>query len=233
MKKLSNTHQKLLCYLVVFLMFILMGNSNNNPTVFIDRIFKPLQGSNWAFYYAAILVVIGLYYSLKQLHKLSGSSLIKIPPRRIIAILILLNVFSSMWDYSIQIYKGFYHDLNTIYLNREKTSIELEGNEETLNINGVIDFKNCGFTTQTFYVQITAPALIKELVNEDYFILEKEITIDPRSGKTIYLNEEVKLDKDDQSTRFGAYAFEYIIFNDQDEAIFKGNLMDYLGDSLD
>ena len=227
MKKLSNTHKKLLCYLVLFLMFILMGNNNNNPTVFIDRIFRPVQGNNWAFYYASILIVIGIYYSLKQLHKLNKNSLTKTTPIRIIFIFILLNIFSSIWDHTIQLYKGFYNNLNAIYLNREKTSVELKGNTETLNINGVIDFKNCGYAAQTFYIQITAPALIKELVNENYFILEKEITIYPKSRQTIYLDEEIKLDKEDQSTGYGAYAFEYTIFNDQDEAIFKGNLMDY------
>ncbi|MDY6228157.1 MAG: hypothetical protein SPH93_10965 [Clostridium sp.] len=46
MKKVSKKQKKLLCYLGLLVIFILMGNSNNVPEVFAERIFKPIRPAN-------------------------------------------------------------------------------------------------------------------------------------------------------------------------------------------
>ncbi|MGL4373476.1 MAG: hypothetical protein ACRCS6_06810, partial [Turicibacter sp.] len=149
MRKLSDQHKIVICYLGLLIMLILMGNSNNVPEPFAERIFKPIMGDGWAVHYAGILIIFGIYYCLKQLNKIRQNSLVKTGLRRFVVTLVLLNTFSSNWGYCIQIYKGFFNDLNSIYLDRGKTSVQLQGHERVLNIDGVIALKNCSNEPQS------------------------------------------------------------------------------------
>ncbi len=231
MKPLPKKYKIALCYLGLFLLFLSMGNSNNNPVTFLERIIRPMHVGSMTFYPAGLIGILAAYYCLKQLYKLNGNSLINTAFRRIIVTFILLVVFSNLSDFGTQLYKGFSHNLNAIYLDRNKTSIQLEGDQESLAIDGIITFKNCSNTKQTFNIKIKTPALIREMINEDYIILENVVTLYPKSIQTLYLNEELKINaKNKAESKISwaqTHAFEYIIFNNQDEAIFKGDQINY------
>ena len=228
MGKLSIKQKTILCYLVLALMFMLTGNSNNNPDPFIQRIFKPIKGENWAFYYAGLIVIIGTCYCLKYLNQIRENSFIRTTFRRIVMTLMLMDVSSNIWGFGNQIYKGFYNDLNAIYLNREKTSVQLEGNEQVINLDGVIVIKNQSHEIQTFQIKIKTPSFLRDLIQEEYILLENEVTLYPKSIDNLYLNEEINIsNKGQEQSSYTTHAYEYILFNEQNEVVFKGNATDY------
>ena len=212
-------------------MFTLMGNTNNSPDPFVQRIFKPLRGDTWTFDYAGLIVIIGTYYCLKNLNQIKENSLTKTTFRRIVMALILLSASSNMWGYGIQLYKGFSHNLNSIYLDREQTSVRFQGNEELFKINGSIRMVNCSNEKQTFYIKIKTPSFIKDLIDEEYIVLKDEITVYPKSIEIVNFNEEIEIINEGQEqSSYSTSAFEYILFNDDDETVFKGTSNNYYFD---
>ncbi|GAA0084705.1 hypothetical protein UT300007_11440 [Clostridium sp. CTA-7] len=227
MDKLSKIQRRILCYLGLAIMFVLMGNSNNVPEIFAERIFKPIRGNGWGIYYAGLIVMVGIYYCLKQLNEIEKNSLIKTTFRRVIVTVALMSIFPVMWVYCIQFYKGFSKDLNSIYLDREKTLVNFHGNRDKLTINGRIDIVNCSNDTQKLHIKIKAPSLVKEYVKEEYITLENEFKAHPKEEKTLFISEELNFNRETQYSGYSAKAFEYILFNDKGEVVFKGTLGEY------
>ena len=227
MNKLSKTQKRILCYLVLVIMFVLMGNSNNVPEIFAERIFKPITGNGWRIYYSGLIVIIGIYYCLKQLNEMRENSLIRTRSRRIIIAIVLVSIFPAIWVYCIQFYKGFSKDLNAIYLDRDKGFMKFQGNEDELTINGTIDITNCSNNKQSFQVKIKVPSLMKEYIKEEYITLENEFKVNPKEEKTLCINEELVIDKEAQYSGYTTNVLEYILFNDKDEIVFKGMLEEY------
>jgi hypothetical protein len=207
-----------------------MGNSNNVPVIFADRIFKPIRDNSWTINYGRVIVTIGIYYCLKQLNEMREKSLIKTTFRRVIVTMILMGVFPAMWVYCIQFYKGFSKDLNSIYLNRENTFVHFYGSEDKITVNGTIDIINCSNDTQKFHIKIKTPYLVKEDIKEEYITLENEFKVYPREEKTLFISEELKFDSETKYSGYNSKAFEYILLNDNDEVVFKGTLVEYQQD---
>ncbi|WP_099716709.1 MULTISPECIES: hypothetical protein [unclassified Clostridium] len=233
MKKLSKIQKIIICCLILTIMFLLMGNSNNVPETFVERIFKPFTGKNWRFSYAGLIVIVGIYYCLKKFNEIRENSLIVTAFRRVIVTIVLMNLFSAMWVYCIQIYKGFFNDLNSIYIDREKTSVEFHGDKHKLIVKGKIDIVNCSNYTQKFQIKIKAPSLVKEDINEEYITLENEFEANPKEEEPLHINEELEFDRESHYSGYGSKAFEYILFNDKGEVVFKGTSEDYQTDELD
>ncbi|MBK1809266.1 hypothetical protein JHL18_01215 [Clostridium sp. YIM B02505] len=227
MKKLSKMQKVILCYLGLAILFVLEGNSNNTKDIFLERIFKPIRGENWAFHYAALILIIGIYFCLKQLNEIKEKAPIKTAFRRVIVTIILIIIFPSMWGLCTQFYKGFYKDLNSIYLDRERTSVNFSKNNDKLTVSGNIEIKNCSNDIQKFYIKIKAPSLVKEDINEEYITLKNEFIVHPKERKRLLLNEELSLDKEVQYLGYGSKTFGYILFNDKDEVVFQGMSEEY------
>ena len=113
-------------------MCLLMGNSNNNPSVYIERIFKPINFGNGTLYYAVIIVMVITYYCLKGINEEKKNYFINSFFSRFIATIILINGFVWLGGYGAKFYKSFSHNLNSIYVNRDETSVEVEYKEISL-----------------------------------------------------------------------------------------------------
>lgn len=222
MKKLSKIQKIILCYLGLAILFVLQGNSNNVKEIYVERIFKPIRGNDWTFHYAGLIVIIGIYFCLKQLNAIREKAPIKTTLRRVIVTIVLISVFPAMWGKCIQSYKGFLKDLNSIYLDREKTSVNFNGNNDKLNANGSIVIINCSNDIQKFYIRIKAPSLVEEDINEEYITLKNEFIVHPKEEKRLLISEEVGLNKENKYSGYSAKAFEYVLFNDKHEVAFKG-----------
>lgn len=231
--KLSKIQKRILCCLVLTIMFVLMGNSNNVPETFAERIFKPIIFNSGRFHYAGLIVIAGIYYCLKKFNEIRENYLINRTFRRFIVTIVVMNLFSAMWVYCIQLYKGFSNDLNSIYLDREKTSVQFHGNKDKLIINGTIDLRNCSNYTQKFQIKIKAPSLVKEDIKKEYITLENEFEAYQKEEETLHINEELKFDREIQYSGYGSEAFEYILFNDKGEVVFKGTLEEYQTNELE
>ena len=147
--------------------------------------------------------------------------------------MLLINMFPTVWNDCVQIYKGFYKDLNSIYLNRENTHININKNDEVITVDGQIDIKNCSNETKEFYIKIKAPAVVKEDIDKDYVTLAEKYILHPKEDKTLYISQELMEKGESKYTGYGVKGFEYILFNNEDEVIFEGTISDYKFDNRD
>ena len=233
MKELSSIQKRILCFVVLGIMFILMGNSNNSPEIFIQRIFKPITGDNWTFNYAGFIIIGGIYCCLYKLNEIKENTLVRTPFRRFIVTILLMNFFNSAWADCVQTYKGFYKNLNSIYLNRENTIININKNDGKIRVDGEINIKNCNNDTKEFYIKIKAPAIVKEDINKDYIIVSEKYILHPKEWKTLYINQELIENIGDKYKGYEIQGFEYVLFNNEDEVVFKGKISEYKNDDRD
>ncbi len=233
MKKLTSMQKRILCFIGLGAIFILMGNSNNSPEIFIQRIFKPISSNNSTFNYSGFIVIGGIYYCLYKLNEIKENRLIKTGFRRFIVTMLLMNFFPTVWNDCVQIYKGFYNDLNAIYLNRENTHININKSDEIITVNGQIDIKNCSNETQEFYIKIKTPSVVKEDINKSYITLAEKYVLHPKEEKTLYISQELIEKGESKYTGYNTRGFEYILFNNEDEVIFEGTISDYKFDNRD
>ena len=225
LSNVSDKQKKILAYLGILISFLLMGNSNNNPQVFADWIFKPLFGVSWYISYSIIIVSILLYYTLHVINKLKENTLYKTPMRRFLMVIILISIFPSLWQYPIKFYKSFSKDLNSIYLNRDSTNVNFNGTKEKLTIEGIINVINCKNELESFNIKIKTPALINENMNEEYITLDKEFIVPPKKKIALQINEEINVNVSKYQW-YSVKAYEYILFNNEGEVVFKGTLED-------
>lgn len=204
-----------------------MGNSNNSPEIFIQRMFKPITGENWSFNYAGFIVIGGIYYCLYKLNEIKENRLIKTGFRRFIVTMVIINMFPTVWDDCVQFYKGFYKDLNAIYLNRENSYMAFNKGDGTVTIGGRLEVKNCNNETQEFYIKIKTPSSVKTDIKEDYVTLPEKYIVHPKENKTVVISQELLRTDESNNSMSVINGFEYILFNDNDETIFEGIISDY------
>lgn len=227
MNKLSKVQKRILCFIALGVIFILMGNSNNSPEIFIQRMFKPITGENWSFNYAGFIVIGGIYYCLYKLNEIKENRLIKTGFRRFIVTMVIINMFPTVWDDCVQFYKGFYKDLNAIYLNRENSYMAFNKGDGTVTIGGRLEVKNCNNETQEFYIKIKTPSSVKTDIKEDYVTLPEKYIVHPKENKTVVISQELLRTDESNNSMSVINGFEYILFNDNDETIFEGTISDY------
>ncbi len=229
----SNIQKRILCFIGLGVIFILMGNSNNSPEIFIQRIFKPISNNNSTFNYSGFIVIGGIYYCLYKLNEIKENRLIKTGFRRFIVTMLLINMFPTVWNDCVQIYKGFYKDLNSIYLDREDTYINFNRNDEKITVGGKVDIKNCSNETQEFYIKIKTPSVVKEDINKEYIVLAEKYILHPKEERILIISQELMEKGESKYTGYGVKGFEYILFNKEDEVIFEGTISDYKFDNRD
>lgn len=233
MKKFDNK-KLIISYIGLILMFILMGNSNNNPSSYMERIFKPVTFGDGTFYYSTIIVMVVIYYCLKGINSEKENYFINSSFSRFIVTIILINVFWGLGGYSTQFYKSFSNSLNSIYMNRDKTHVKFDYEKNKLSLNGKISILNCSDEIQEFRIKIKSPSLVKKFINKDYIVLKNKVKIYPKEKRNLQINEDFdyKLKKG-EDLGYSGEAFEYKIFNDDNEVVFKGSTDDYVVDSMD
>lgn len=233
MKKFYNK-KLIISYIGLILMFILMGNSNNNPSSYMERIFKPVTFGDGTFYYSTIIVMVVIYYCLKGINSEKENYFINSPFSRFIVTIILISGFIWLGGYSTKFYKSFSNNLNSIYMNRDKTHVKFDYEKNKLSLNGKISILNCSDEIQEFRIKIKSPSLVKKFINKDYIVLKNKVKIYPKEKRNLQINEDFdyKLKKG-EDLGYSGEAFEYKIFNDDNEVVFKGSTDDYVVDSMD
>lgn len=231
--KLFENKKLNISYIVLILMLILMGNSNNNPSTYIERIFKPINFADGTFYYSTIIVLIIVYYCLKFINNEKENNFINSFLSRMIASVILISGAVWLGTYCTKFYKSFSHNLNSIYMNRDETSVAFDFEEKKLSLNGKISILNCSNEAKEFSIKIKSPSLIKNYINKDYIVLKNKLRIHPKEERNLYINEDFDFDFKDEGAGYSGQAFEYIFFGDNEEVVFKGSVDDYFVDEMD
>ena len=141
MKTLKNK-KLIISYITLGLVFILMGNSNNNPSTYMERIFKPIYFKNGIFYYSTIISIMLVYYSLKNINNEKKIKYINSFLSRLIVAIIFMAVSAWLNTYTTKIYKSFSNNLNAIYMNRDETSMEFDCEKNKITVKGKISIIN-------------------------------------------------------------------------------------------
>lgn len=231
--KLFENKKLNISYIVLILMLILMGNSNNNPSTYIERIFKPINFADGTFYYSTIIVLIIVYYCLKFINNEKENNFINSFLSRMIVSVILISGAVWLGTYCTKFYKIFSHNLNSIYMNRDETSVAFDFEEKKLSLNGKISILNCSNEAKEFSIKIKSPSLIKNYINKDYIVLKNKVRIHPKEEQNLYINEDFDFDFKDNGAGYSSQAFEYVLFDDNEEVVFKGSVDDYFVDEMD
>lgn len=226
MERILNRQKRVISYLIILIVFILMGNSNNIPETFVERVFKPIKVKESTIYYSGIITIGGLYYALMNLNKLKGNRFIKTGFRRIIVTIILLGCFESIWSHCIQFYKSFSQDLNAIYLERKETFVTFNKNDNQLLVEGSINVKNCTNKVQRFNVKVRVPSFIKEDIREEYVTIKKDYTVNPKEERELIIYEFLEGNEDSDFVGYICNSFEYVLFNEEDKTHFYSNLLE-------
>jgi hypothetical protein len=222
---------------IVFIIFglLILGNTNNNPDTFIQRIFKPIRfGDGVAIFYAALIPMIIICKGLKGIYDHRKIQMLDTRTKRIITMIVLLIIFSNCWDYGLKAYKGLAGGLNSIYCDRDNIWLHAEEiNENQVRLTTIINLENCGFKDQEFYMKIKIPREWKDYIDEEEIIF---MEIHRSTNDKIYMNKRERTgvrveamatcrnstyNKNSYSTRTIGN-FDFILFNEDEEVMFIG-----------
>ena len=226
----KNIKKILSVILILIGIGLLLGNTNNNPISFIERLFKPVNMGGGTFYYSGILPILLIYFGFKWMNEFGEYKLLKTRNRRIIATIIVLLFSNQFITYGIKISKNMATDLNSIYYNRNNLNNTLSlklGNESNEITTCTIELENCSEKAQEFYIKILIPVCYKEFIlqeeliskesdfktNEKFILHAKE----KREIKAVFLGD---MKKSDTSFEGSTNEFEFSLINDKDEAQF-------------
>lgn len=230
--KIFKNKKLTISYIVLILMLILMGNSNNNPSTYIERIFKPINFADGTFYYSTMIVMVIVYHCLKFINNEKENDFINSFFSRMIVSVILISGAVWFGTYCTKFYKSFSHNLSSIYMNRDETSVGFDFEKNKLTLNGKISILNCSNEIQEFTIKIKSPSLIKNHINNDYVVLKKKVKVYPKEERNVYINEDFDFDFKDNNAGYSIQAFEYIFFDDDEDVVFKGTVDDYFLDEM-
>ena len=76
------------------------------------------------------------------------------------------------------------------------------------------------------------PSLVKSQIKKDYVVLSKKVKIYPRQKRDLYINEEFDYKLKESSIFYDENIFEYVLFNNKEQVIFKGSLDYYFEENM-
>ncbi|WP_432664428.1 hypothetical protein R9X47_28365 [Wukongibacter baidiensis] len=217
--------------LLVIFGLIILGNTNNNPEIFVQRVFRPLKFGDVTFFYAGLIPLIIIYKGLKGIYTCNKAKILGTRCKRIIATIVLIVIFSNCWIFGLKTFKGFVGGLDSIYCDREDLWLHARKvNENEVKLSVIINLENCSSEKQEFYIKIKTPEEWKDSIIEDE-ILAKEVHSKP--SNKIYMDKNESRNFRIEATitcKSSSYAynsrrtnnFDFILFNDKEEVVFKG-----------
>lgn len=226
----SRKFKNVLSVILILIGISLLGDTNNNPIAFIERIFKPVIIGRSTFYYSGIFPILLIYFGFKWMNEFGEYKLLKTKNKRILATIIVLLFSSQLITYGIKISKSMSSGLNSIYYNRNNVNNTLAlklGDESNEITTCTIELENCSKKPLEFYIKILTPEYYKE------FVLQKELIAkesDFKADKKFILHAKEKrvinavflgdMKKSETSFHGGTDEFEFILINDKEEVKF-------------
>ena len=227
---LSKKIKNVLSVILILIGISLLGNTNNNPIAFIERIFKPVKIGGGTFYYSGIFPILLIYFGFKWMNEFGEYKLLKTRNRRIIATIIVLLFSNQLITYGVKISKSMSTDLNSIYYNRNNVNNDLSlklGNKSNEITTCTIELENCSEKAQEFYIKILVPEYYQEFVlqeeliaKESDFKTDKKFTLHAKEKRVINAVFLGDMKKSDTSFAGSANEFEFLLINDKEEVKF-------------
>lgn len=223
---LSKKAKGVLSVILILIGIGLLGNTNNNPIAFIQRIFKPLTLGQVTFYYSGIFPILLIYYGVKWMNEFREHRLLNTGAKRIIATIIVLLFSSQLITYGIKISKSMAADLNTIYYNRDNTNntitIKLD-NISSENITCAVELENCSEKEQEFYIKVLIPENYKDFVLQKELLSNEKFILHAKEKRVIYAEFSGDIKNPQNNTSCSTNDFEFFLINDKSEVKFMIN----------
>lgn len=227
----------ILIYSLMMLMVYLMSNNNHNPNSFIERIFRPIRFYNGMIHYAGIIPLVGIYYLIKQLYRMTDHTWLTTRMKRIIVTIIVINLLLPIANDQLNTYRSWQKGIEAITVDREDMNLNIEIGEEgskPINLSGWMVLTNYGNEEAIFQIKVILPKAIKEITGEEYLDIEEVYQIGAKAKEKIYFEKDLMKDihkiqeVDEESGELsGEYRiYEFIIYNDQDEVLFEASYSD-------
>ncbi|MGV8983174.1 hypothetical protein [Clostridium sp.] len=223
LSKLKN----LFFVIVILCSLFLCINTNNNPYSIIERIYKPINFGAGTIHYAGIIIILAVYFSINEIYKNSQSKLLNTRFRRIIVLVLIMDISTNNIATVIKEYKGFSTNLNSIYCNRENMSL-------TTNpvVDGMVtvvcnlELENCSSKIQKFYVNTTAPGYLEGKIKEEVLAVGVEengngqFILHGKEKRNIQITYLVKDISGQVNWSFNTSYYEFSLYNNNQETKF-------------
>ena len=216
--------------ILIILGMVLLGNTNNNPVSFVERILIPIEIGSGTLYYANVFSILLIYYGLKGIYQHKGYSLLETRGRRILATILVLFLGIQLSNYGIKLYKSTTDDLNSIYYHRDKNSdgLKVEQKEDGKIIATCsIELENCSSSPQTFYINLMIPEFFQEsIVQKDLLAIEDnsgkpmKFILHGKERKRINAVFSGKGKNKDSAFNGSSTRFQFLLFNDEQKVEF-------------
>lgn len=214
----AEQQQKLKRVSLIFLIFFIMllsMNTNNDPNPIIQRIFRPINNGNSTIYYSGIILLLLMYFLVKELYKEWNISFLNTRLKRIIALILISYIFSSGSEYCIKLYKSFSSGLNSIYCYRNNSNIFRSTVQNETQIICSLKLENCSSKVQKFYVKVR-PRIYSKEIDESDLAGKKMLILNPHEEQLF----SIPLYKGDNSYSYSGNSFGFSLYNEFDEAKF-------------
>lgn len=220
---LSKKAKNILSALLIIIGICFLGDTNNNPNAFIQRIFKPVKLGSSTFYYSGFLIYMLIYFSLKWMYKFGEYKLLNTITRRILATIIIIIVSSQLITSGIKISKSMDADLNAIYYNREYADDELAvalDNEGNKTISCMVELENCSDKEQKFYIEVLIPEQYRYFISQKEYLSDEKFILHAKEKKVIYTTFSGNTSSTNNNHFWSTKDFEFLLINDKDQVKF-------------
>jgi hypothetical protein len=186
--------------ILIFIGFFMLSNTNNNPNPIIQRIFRPIHFGTGAVFYAVLIPILLIYYSLKGIHKQNNHKFLSTRFRRIIILMVILYIIPTCSQSGTKLYKSFYSNLNSIYCYRDTMKLSLSTTENQRQVVCRLDLENCSSKTEGFSVKVHLPS---------YFEVKEHTLKNTNTSFTLNAKErrQIEITFSEDRVMSGSFAF--------------------------
>lgn len=225
--------------LMIIVGVLSIGNTNNNPVPFIDRVFRPIRfGNGGVLFLSGFIIIILIYNGVKGLGRYWGNKLSFFHKHPIIITIIIIMLIPNVTLNNIKIYKSLSRGLNSIYCYREEKYLRLNITEEGIaQLNGMIKLKNYSSKPRKFYIKLHIPEFMGKYISEKEFSATtednhtiREFTLEGGEEKiidTVFICEKSYY-KLGQNIGSGTKYFEFELYNESEEVKFIEETKGYI-----
>lgn len=207
----------------IVLCMVLAWNTNRNPNVLIEQIFKPVHGGNWVFNYSGVLLVVAMYQLLKLYSKVAHTVWVKSAWRRILLVVVLFYMGMPINAALVKGYRGLSEGVSAIYLERGdmRLRIENEGDqEEGVRVSGQVTLQNCDNKESNFWIELSVPKYCQDLIVTDRIVLREPYTLQGHEKRTITFDQSFDTLKGWGTGQGTSSHFEMRLYDQQESVSF-------------
>lgn len=206
----------------------LLGNSNNNPHPFVNRIFYAISENALVNYVAIIVTGLLIIFTYGVMLNLEQPETRETIAKSIFVAFVIITLSGPLAEVGIRFYKSFSPGLNSIYTYRDDSKIYFsEAGDDQIQGIAKVKLKNTSRHQREFFMRIEIP--------EDYFtgnLTEREFLITDANGEKISYKlsgrESNILEapfiapvKNTDYVSGSLFDFLVILFTDEEEIVFE------------